>query len=248
MDAIINSKCCSKCSVSFPATEEFFYNKRDRKGEKRLIAQCKICFDLRVRKHQKNNPDRIKEYKRRSYAKNREKNCKKNRDHYAAKRHDLAFMDRRRKECRKNYYKDIDKSRAAVRRRNKFSQPRRNAYKRDRYKNDPRYRFDVFLRSQISNALKDQNAKKNGRTLDLIGCSPETLKRWIESQFSSGMSWDNHASDGWHIDHIRPCASFDLTDPEQQRTCFHYTNLQPLWAAENCSKKDRLIYIIDYQI
>jgi HNH endonuclease. len=50
------------------------------------------------------------------------------------------------------------------------------------------------------------------------------------------MSWDNYGRDGWHIDHIRPCASFDLTDPEQQRQCFHYTNLQPLWAADNIRK------------
>ena len=52
------------------------------------------------------------------------------------------------------------------------------------------------------------------------------------------MSWDNYGIHGWHIDHIRPCASFDLTDPEQQRQCFHYPNLQPLWAFDNLSKND----------
>ena len=50
------------------------------------------------------------------------------------------------------------------------------------------------------------------------------------------MSWDNHGYDGWHVDHIRPCASFDLTDEEQVRKCFHYTNLQPLWAKDNLRK------------
>ena len=50
------------------------------------------------------------------------------------------------------------------------------------------------------------------------------------------MTWDNWQHDGWHIDHIRPCASFDLADLEQQRQCFHYTNLQPLWAADNIRK------------
>ena len=63
------------------------------------------------------------------------------------------------------------------------------------------------------------------------------VKKWIESQFVDGMSWDNHGE--WHIDHIRPCASFDLTDPEQQKECFNYKNLQPLWAKDNLSKGDR---------
>ena len=61
----------------------------------------------------------------------------------------------------------------------------------------------------------------------------------LEALFQPGMTWDNHAIDGWHIDHIRPCTSFDLTDPEQQRQCFHYTNLQPLWAFDNISKSDK---------
>ena len=62
------------------------------------------------------------------------------------------------------------------------------------------------------------------------------LKAYLELQFTDGMTWENRGN--WHIDHIRPCASFDLTDPEQQKQCFHYTNLQPLWAADNLAKSD----------
>jgi hypothetical protein len=50
------------------------------------------------------------------------------------------------------------------------------------------------------------------------------------------MSWNNHGQ--WHIDHVRPCSSFNLLNPEEQQQCFHYTNLQPLWAADNLSKSD----------
>jgi hypothetical protein len=60
------------------------------------------------------------------------------------------------------------------------------------------------------------------------------LRAHLEHQFKDGMTWDNHGE--WHIDHIKPCVQFDLTDPEQQKECFHYTNMQPLWAFENQSK------------
>lgn len=50
------------------------------------------------------------------------------------------------------------------------------------------------------------------------------------------MTWENYGFYTWHIDHIRPCASFDLSDPEQQKICFNYKNMQPLWAHENLSK------------
>ena len=56
------------------------------------------------------------------------------------------------------------------------------------------------------------------------------------------MTWKNYGRNGWHIDHILPCSSFDLTDPEQRRKCFHYTNLQPLWEIDNIRKSDKVPY------
>jgi hypothetical protein len=72
-----------------------------------------------------------------------------------------------------------------------------------------------------------------------MGADIETVKKHLESLFKKGMSWENHGNEGWHIDHIIPCAAFDLTDPKQQKKCFHYTNLQPLWAKDNLSKGDK---------
>jgi hypothetical protein len=54
------------------------------------------------------------------------------------------------------------------------------------------------------------------------------------------MTWQNYGYYGWHIDHIKPCASFDLRKPSEQRKCFHYSNLQPLWAKDNLQKSDKI--------
>jgi hypothetical protein len=97
------------------------------------------------------------------------------------------------------------------------------------------------LRNRIWRCLKRDNARKHGTLWKLTGCNVDELKHWLESQFQEGMSWNNHGNDGWHIDHIIPCASFDLTDPEQQKKCFHYTNLQPLWAKDNLHKSCKII-------
>lgn len=82
---------------------------------------------------------------------------------------------------------------------------------------------------------------KTSATAELLGCSIDELREHLESQWLPGMSWENWTKDGWHIDHIRPCSSFNLSDPEQQRQCFHYTNLQPLWWEDNLQKGAKVI-------
>ena len=78
-------------------------------------------------------------------------------------------------------------------------------------------------------------------TLQLLGVpNAEFLWNHLEKQFQSGMTRENHGK--WHIDHIIPCTAFDLTDPEQQKKCFHYTNLQPLWAIDNMKKSNKIIF------
>ena len=78
-------------------------------------------------------------------------------------------------------------------------------------------------------------------TRDLLGCNMEQLKNHLSSMFLPGMSWENYGQDGWHIDHIIPCAEFDLTNQDQRKKCFHYTNLQPLWAKDNYAKSDKVL-------
>jgi len=68
----------------------------------------------------------------------------------------------------------------------------------------------------------------------LLGCNMLQLAQWLESKFKRGMNWFNYGE--WDVDHVLPCASFDLTDEDEQKTCFVHSNLQPLWASENQSE------------
>lgn len=107
-------------------------------------------------------------------------------------------------------------------------------YETNRKLTDPEFKLLKTLRSRLGTAINRQNSNKNNNTIELLGCSVSFLKGFLEAKFKEGMTWENHGE--WHIDHIKPCASFNLLDEEQQKKCFHYTNLQPLWASENLSK------------
>ena len=106
----------------------------------------------------------------------------------------------------------------------------------DKYYSDINYKMKHNLKRRMNNAIKGHF--KDCSTLKLLGCDLETVRKHLESKFTEGMNWNNYGR--WHIDHIMPCASFDLSDPEQQRKCFHYTNLQPLWAEDNMKNGDKV--------
>jgi hypothetical protein len=108
---------------------------------------------------------------------------------------------------------------------------------------NPCIKIAATLRSRIWDVLnrRRKDTPKWFKFWDVVGCSPNELKLHIESQFKEGMTWDNHGRSGWHIDHIMPCASFNLKDPNEQLVCFNYTNLQPLWWYENIAKNDKII-------
>jgi hypothetical protein len=147
----------------------------------------------------------------------------------------------RRLRCRE-YYKenreDILKQKKIYAQANKSKiRSYQNEYLARRKQEDISMRILLNLRTRISKILRGK--VKDETTRKFIGCSLEELKSYLESKFSVGMNWENYGYYGWHIDHIRPCSSFDLNDPEEQKLCFHYTNLQPLWGTENMAKGDK---------
>jgi len=104
---------------------------------------------------------------------------------------------------------------------------------------DSQYRMKMALHVRLYDAVKHQKGVKSSKTLELLGCTVEQLQTFLEAEFIEGMSWENYGD--WHIDHILPCASFNLEDPEEQKKCFHWTNLQPLWAIDNLRKGAKII-------
>lgn len=103
---------------------------------------------------------------------------------------------------------------------------------------DLNFKISVSLRTRLYIAVK-KNYKAGSAVKDL-GCSIQQLKIYLESKFKPGMTWNNWTRIGWHIDHIRPLADFDLANREEFLKACHYTNLQPLWAKDNLIKNDRI--------
>jgi len=118
---------------------------------------------------------------------------------------------------------------------------KKNAHKiserrRQKYRTDIHFRLRQKLSGSIRGILRKHGCRKSLKTMELLGCSIECFKKHLEDQFTDGMTWDNYGQYGWHIDHIKPCAAFDLTKPEEQKKCFNYKNLQPMWWPDNLKK------------
>jgi hypothetical protein len=138
-------------------------------------------------------------------------------------RHRVEERERGRKRRQENPKKELE---------------RLKKWQRRARKERPAFVLKTRLRNRLRHAFKSGLGKKNGSTLELVGCSFEELRAHIERQFTRGMSWERISE--IEIDHRIPCAAFDLADPSQQRSCFHFSNLRPLWKSRNRAKGARL--------
>lgn len=209
---------CKKCNENFDLTH--FYVRPDG------FYSCKITRQNSMKKYRltengknkerlyrNSNIDKYREYVR----KHREKNSEK----IKIKENSLENIDKRKKRYQKNKKKLLIKQ---------------NERHNNRYRSDLKYRLRCILRSRFRFALKGNF--KSGSAVRDLGCSIEQLKLHLESKFQPGMTWENYGQ--WHIDHIQPLSSFDLTDLEQIKIACHYTNLQPLWAVDNLRKSSKV--------
>ena len=113
----------------------------------------------------------------------------------------------------------------------------KNKYERERRQSDPIFKLKGTIRARLRRFLKSSNIGKTNKTFELVGCTPEFLKSYLEKKFKPGMTWKNHTIHGWHVDHIIPIAKAKTS--EDVKKLMNYTNLQPLWAIENIKKGDK---------
>ena len=169
------------------------------------------------------------------------KECKKNNPE-TTKLYRIKNFEKRKIELRKWRQENKQKYNQWTRLYNKKPEvkEKRNIYLKKRFNTDFSFKILHMLRTRIRHVLKTSGSSKSATTIKLVGISVKELKKYLESKFKTGMTWENYGTYGWHIDHIIPCASFDLNKPSEQRKCFHYTNLQPLWWYENLAKGSKM--------
>jgi len=174
-------------------------------------SYCKSCGKIEKDKWNIENREHIKAYVARKWKENPEK----------IKAQSRAFIEKN-----PHYHRDW---------KNKYKQ-KIAAHTKLRRDTEPLFKLRGLLRHRIKESLKRKNFKKNKRMVEWLGCSVQDVAAHLERQFKPGMTWENHGK--WHIDHIVPLSSATTTE-EMYQLC-HFTNLQPLWAAENLSKNGKM--------
>lgn len=152
-----------------------------------------------------------------------------------------ALLRDKKKEWRKNRtIEQRQKDAEYALKHSRLYAPIRNKRIKERKAIDIGFKISKRLRSSFAMAVRKEY--KISSSLDLLGCSIPYFKKYIAMQFTEGQFWWNwgHGKDKWNLDHIIPVAFFDLTNPEEQKKCFHYTNFRPLWHTENMIKSDKL--------
>jgi hypothetical protein len=232
-------KKCSKCNIEKELNN--FYKRKDSKDGYR--KDCKKCKDKVVKKYSQNNKEKISDYKHKFYLDNIE--IIKERSH----NWDLNNPDRRKeigKKWRNSNSEIINKSYIKRKEKNPNQSKNYRIKNKDiinekqiqKRRTNPLYKLSCTMRSMLLKAFKRNGYKKTSKTNEVLCCSFEELKIYIESKFEPWMTWENHGryngsfNYGWDFDHLIPLSSANSENEIIKLN--HYTNLQPL-----CSKINR---------
>lgn len=248
-------KACTKCKQVKPRSEF-------TKSGNHLRGKCKQC---EAEERKAKNPPRPKIVEKTRYIC---KTCKieKDKDEFYARgsgvRGECKECTRKRKnkwrqdnaeknrEYNKNYRANPEKKELIKKYQSehyKNYKPKKRELERinykKRYNSDENYKIRMVLRSRMRCAIKKEF--KSDSAVKLLGCNIDDFRQWLEYQFDENMTWQNHG-EYWHIDHIKPCSLFNLSDCEEQKRCFHWTNMQPLEGSENIIKSNNYTAQMEY--
>jgi hypothetical protein len=203
-----NLRVCKICKEEKPF-DEFPPRKSIVTGQTLYLHTCTVCNNARIQKWRVDNYDERREYRDKYYKEN---------------------YDKIREKGKKWYHSNPDK----VKKQYESYKSTRNKLKKERYLNDPLFKLRENLRSRTSHAFSDRGYTKKSLTFHYLGLDFKDLKKYIESMFDEGMTWENYGE--WHIDHIIPLNA--AKDEDELVAFVYYKNLQPLWGDENIRKHD----------
>lgn len=222
-------KICSRCKKE-KSLSEFYNNKKSKDGKGCWCIKCDK-ENSRQNKKQKAAKDRERYLRNQDRYKENSREWRLKNPHYGTK-----YQQANPEKTKKKHKTFAERHPRANAEKTKKWKEKHPTYEKDRYHSDPSFRFLCILRRRHANVLK--GVSKSASTIEMLGCSLEEALCFLESQFpvDSGWSFEGPGRKLWHIDHKRPLISFDLTDHEQQKIAFHFTNLQPLSVKDNLNK------------
>ena len=190
----------------------------------KICIKCKVTKDISLFVKTKNScKDCEREYKKNNRKNNLEYIKNKNKEYYVSNKEDIL------KSSSDYYSNNKDKKLEYQKEYASLNKEKISAYKmeyqRNRRKTDPVYKLKYVVGRMIRNSLKCKGLSKNKKSMDILGCTIEFFKSYIEERFVDDMSWDNYGT-SWDIDHKIPLST--AVTEEQVLELNHYTNLQPL--------------------
>jgi len=188
--------------------------KANQERNKQWYELNKEIISKRNKEYRINNKQIVSEYDKNNYKRNREVKLKRSKEY--------SILHKNQKKIYDTKYRQENKDLIAE-------------YTRNKLFNNVGLKLLKNCRSRVGKAIKHNC--KSSHTRDLIGCTVEELKAHLKNQFTEGMTFENYGE--WHLDHIKPCSLFNFENEADQRECFNYKNLQPLWAIDNISKSNK---------
>ena len=235
-------KFCKNCRDSFETKNlrKVFCSKScKQKNSYQNNKVVRLIRDKEKREEmKKNNPEKYLGILKKNRTRNKE--YYKNNDEYRKKQ--IRKTQERRKidplrssEVRKIYYLKVEKFKNSL----PINKEKRQKKWKVRYYTDPVFRAKEFIKSRLKRIIKQKNVYKPVAFQKAFGIDFQGFKKYIEKKFTIGMTWSNHGE--WHLDHVIPLSSFDLSNEKDFKKANHYTNFQPLWAEDNLKKSNKLI-------
>jgi len=230
------TKKCNRCGEELHIIN-FSICKTHKDG---LNNYCKRCKQKIDKEYRLNNPDKIKENHKRNYKENKEYILKWAKEYNQSNKSKRKTYNQENRERDKEYLKIYNEENNHLIRPkrkiyNKVNKDKIYQYFKNRLNNEPVFKLRYCLHWRMISAIKSKKGKRSSDIINLTGCSIEECRQHIERQFLPEMNWGNWGP-VWELDHILPCASFNLTNDEEQRKCFHFSNLQPLFKTTEIAK------------